>query len=519
MTVPHDPDRVIAAFLTEGMYPVPERLYENISDGVRRTGQGLVFNPRKLVAASVRARLAMAAAAVVVVAIVGSNLGPTSRTASASPSATGTLSPSPAPTFTWDTGTVYSAISAGGYDVPWTLGRLRLTTPAGWMSATAAFGWCEKEPCVLPHGGTTLTKYPLEGPGPLVTLSLVHDVDLLLFGVCASPDADRSTIRATRVGPTADDLVTGLAPWVKDGDGSAIPPNMTLGGYPATRFQLTWPSSWSDACERYLGSHVWTNATTYGFDLPQDAAATVYVVDVNGRRLVLTSLERDASADDRAELAALIASIEIEPDETPSVAPATEFLPDGELLTEGRHSLTVAGIPLSIEVSKGAGNGWSSNGAFSISKSIKGPQGAEAGILWTTFPDGAYPFPCFDVLPRDAGRSASDLAAAMASAASDAQAVTGPTDVTVGGLPAKHVSFIVGDDRGCDPGFFFRWPALYGGPLWAPPQRGDTISAWVVDVDGVLLVVESMTTTEANPQLGEELQMIIDSIQFESRGS
>jgi hypothetical protein len=240
-------------------------------------------------------------------------------------------------------------------------------------------------------------------------------------------------------------------------------------------------------------------------------------VDVEGRRLVLTTLERDASADDRAELESILASIEIQAGPTQPAVPATVFIPNGSLPV-GRYPLTVAGVALSIAVSEenGDGNtGWGSNGAFYVSRDIKGSQGAEAAILWTSFPDGPYPLPCFDILPRSAGSSAGDLAAAVAAAPPVADSSTGPLDVTVGGLPAKYVSFIVGEDRGCDPGFFFRWPARYGGALWGPARTGDTISVWIVDVQGVLLVIEGMSTTEADAALRAELQMFIDSIEFE----
>ena len=458
-----------------------------------------------------RASLILAAAAIVLVGVVGINLLQPPGDGDGSPARSG-LSPSASPAATPDTGIEYSAIAPGPYDVPWSGGRIRLTMPAGWLRATAGWsaGWdCEGPPCWLPQGGATLTRYSLDRRGPILTLNLVHDVRDVPLEVCSrSPGPNVVT-----VGPTAHDLVTALAN--QTGTQQAGPTDVTVGGYPAMRFQLTKPRG-IPRCPPFERPEIWSNATTYGFGILVDGEATVYVVDVDGNRLVITSFDRGASAEGAAQLEAVIASIEVEPSAGPEPAPATAFPPQGELGI-GRHAMTLGGIHLSIEVSEDAvpNLGWASNGAFYISKSIKGPQGAEAGILWTTFPDGAYPFQCRDVLGREVGTSAADLAAAVAGAAASPIAVTGPADVVVGGRPAKHVAFTLGDDRGCQPGFFYTWPALYGGPLWGETHPGDTISVWIVDVDGVLLFIEGLTTSEASPRLEAQLQQFIDSIQFE----
>ena len=67
-----------------------------------------------------------------------------------------------------------------------------------------------------------------------------------------------------------------------------------------------------------------------------------------------------------------------------------------------------------------------------------------------------------------------DLVAYIATA-EGTQLVAAPTDVTVGGYPAKHVEVVVRADAGCDPGFFYNWKAQTGGSLWVRSQLGDTI--------------------------------------------
>ena len=95
----------------------------------------------------------------------------------------------------------------------------------------------------------------------------------------------------------------------------------------------------------------------------------------------------------------------------------------------------------------------------------KGPQGAEAIIYWTSFPDGDHADPCALELAPSVGPSAADLAAAV-STAPGTKLVKGPSNVTLGGHPAKHVVLTVREYVGCDPGFFYTWREVFGGAFW-----------------------------------------------------
>ena len=116
-----------------------------------------------------------------------------------------------------------------------------------------------------------------------------------------------------------------------------------------------------------------------------------------------------------------------------------------------------------------------------LNKSIVGPQGAEAIIYWTSFPDGDYADPCARVLAPSIGRSAADLAAAVA-AAPGTKLVKGARNLTLGGHPAKHVVLTVRESVGCDPGFFYSWRTTaavrFGGRrMWAT-RSGYGSSPW-----------------------------------------
>jgi hypothetical protein len=192
---------------------------------------------------------------------------------------------------------------------------------------------------------------------------------------------------------------------------------------------------------------------------------------------------------------------------------ALSAYPQGLLI--GRQSVVVAGIPLSFEM---ANAGWESHTHY-LSRNTVGSQGAEAIIFWTAFPgDDEDYIVCTDLLGSSAGRWANDLAGALA-AAPGTEVVAGPSDVTLGGRGAKHVTLFVTysavGSNACDPGFFYSWPADDVGAMWTGTMPGDTIRVWIVDVDGTRLFIEAETRWNTGPHVESEIQHIIDSIDFE----
>jgi hypothetical protein len=173
-----------------------------------------------------------------------------------------------------------------------------------------------------------------------------------------------------------------------------------------------------------------------------------------------------------------------------------------------RLLLTVDRVPFSFSLQ--AGDSWERFGSTSINKWISGGQDAEATIFWKTLPSAENADRCAP-LP---GRSLADLAAAVASAPGT-ELVAGPSDVTVGGRAAKHVAVRVREDVGCDPGFFFTWPASDGGAFWLETMAGDTIRVWIVDVDGTPFVIEAETRPNAGPEVEQEIQQFVESVRFE----
>ena len=156
----------------------------------------------------------------------------------------------------------------------------------------------------------------------------------------------------------------------------------------------------------------------------------------------------------------------------------------------------------------------SAGGPISLNKSFSGPQDAEAIIFWTSFPDGDYADPCARLLSPPVGSSAANLAAAV-STAPGTELVTGPSNVTLGGRPAKHVELTVRKNVGCDPGFFYTWKEVPGGAFWQTTEVGDTIRVWIVDIDGTRLFIEAQTTRQvAGDDRKQEVEQIVESIRF-----
>ena len=123
--------------------------------------------------------------------------------------------------------------------------------------------------------------------------------------------------------------------------------------------------------------------------------------------------------------------------------------------------------------------------------------------------------PCGSVA-GPASASPAELADAVA-ALPGVDVVTAPEDVTVGGRPAKHVVIRVRDDIECAPQLFKMW---YVGTAdnhifrFATALK-QTSRVWILDVEGGHFWFEVETYDGASPELDQEIQEIVDSIEFE----
>jgi hypothetical protein len=279
------------------------------------------------------------------------------------------------------------------------------------------------------------------------------------------------------------------------------------------------PGDWADVLRR-AGAARKSSARTGRFDALQGRRRFLFV-------LALIALVAVVSASAFAAAHTLFA-VEVKP------------------FAHGELNRTVDGVRFSLNVSK---TGWENGPAervrsgndpefrthsLLISKSTVGGQRAEAVIFWTTFPAGGEAAPCSAVVNPAIGGSTAALARAMARAPGT-KLVKGPTRVTIGGRPATRVVLSVREDLGCDPGFFFTWPhdwdAFGWGAFWLDTNVGDTMSLWIVDVDGRRLVIEAevrqpdsqgyplgFQVTRADVlKVEAEIETIVESIRFARR--
>jgi len=198
---------------------------------------------------------------------------------------------------------------------------------------------------------------------------------------------------------------------------------------------------------------------------------------------------------------------------------AGAFPPSGELAI-GRHTFIQNGVPFSLEVSS---PGWSSSGVQvapdggTLTKGEATPQKVWM-LLWSI--DGVYADPCGQVPAPPVSPSAADLAAAVASIPGF-DVITGPTDVTLGGRSAKHVTVKLRDDIECAGRQFYMWydNVRCGADApcyrWANAPGRQINDVWIVELDGTHIWIEAETFDTASPEALQEVRQMIDSVQFE----
>jgi hypothetical protein len=134
-------------------------------------------------------------------------------------------------------------------------------------------------------------------------------VDAIYADACVGSNGDLMA-----VGPSVDDLAASLLQ--QPGPLASGPFATTLGGYPATRMELTVPEGFDlAACNvRNVGLQIWYSrpADKY-FVLQADEVASVYILDVDGQRQVFMAYRPASSDEFLAELQAVLDSIVIQP--------------------------------------------------------------------------------------------------------------------------------------------------------------------------------------------------------------
>lgn len=224
MTASRDPDRLIHAFLREGLDELPDPVYDAVRDRIEHTRQRAVIGPWRTLDVSNLLKIGLAAAAVLVIAVVaieylgGTNIGGPGASESAEPSATAT--PRPSPTAPEPT---YGPLGEGPFvlvyeelfDV-----RTTVTIPAPDWHGLPTYTGVEKNGMAGPPQGAGL---------------IVFGGDMSVYG---DPCAWEST-RPDDPVASLDEAVTALS--AQASRDATLPVDVTVGGYPGKMLTLHVP--------------------------------------------------------------------------------------------------------------------------------------------------------------------------------------------------------------------------------------------------------------------------------------
>jgi hypothetical protein len=201
---------------------------------------------------------------------------------------------------------------------------------------------------------------------------------------------------------------------------------------------------------------------------------------------------------------------------SPSPTPRTT-MPSGTLAAGVRYSAVQGGVRLNFQLPTSK---WDTGNAFEFLRTgtFKAADGAFIGVTRPGGPRGTYSDPCAHVAAENSSRVGSEIAEALATIPGvDA---TAPVASAVGGKAATFVAVTIPEGIGCGPSDFFLYydPGSCEGfdpcPRWAS-ALDSTYRIWLVDVDGTLVWIETETYKGASSELVQEIQDIVDSIQFE----
>jgi hypothetical protein len=296
MTAQRDPDRLIRAFMNEGVEELPDPVYDEVRARIELTRQRAFIGPWRTPDAPRLLKIGLPAAVLVVAAVVGLRLV-------LGPNVGGpTQTPAPQPSPTPQTLSMFHAASAGPELEPRRYRMLGLaseefvaTLPAGWYHASDGYG-----------GGLVRGAQAADADARLTIMSVGN----LVTDPCASaPGGDPGPALDPPVGPTVDDLVAALQAL----GGMSVSPsvNVNIDGYDAKQVELT-PITGTGGCAWYI---LWTtppiSGETWNASIQAGWSSTLTILDVNGLRWVVITSYRTGASGAADELRQIVDSIEL----------------------------------------------------------------------------------------------------------------------------------------------------------------------------------------------------------------
>jgi hypothetical protein len=202
----------------------------------------------------------------------------------------------------------------------------------------------------------------------------------------------------------------------------------------------------------------------------------------------------------------------------PSDATAHDVSPRAGTLEPGtRYDVTRGPLSFTFAVPT---LGWQSDGRFWMQGHSGSPDHTELSFALSTGIPGIYTDPCAHEGQELFDATSAGDAEAMASLAS-VDVVNTPADVTVDGHSGTSVAIHVPEDLGCANSDYWLFhgadcPEITVECTMYPSWLDSTLRYWFIDVDGGRLMVQAAQRySDASADLEQEIQQIVDSIQFE----
>ncbi len=305
MSTDRDVTRIVQSWLEGGVTALPDRVLDAVLDQVPTTPQRRHWwSARRAHGMNSTLKLGVAAAAVLAVAVVALSFMPRGGsgpgavvdarpTATPAPSPTAAPSPSGSPSL--------KELPSSGDLEPGTYSiNDRAYTQATHFIFTVPAGWSTEEGFLKKH----------EGEPEAVELST------WVVSHAYTDSCDHTSKNRFEVGTSPDALVSALVA-LKNREVSA-PTDVTLGGFPAKRLELSVPADLDVSTCAFGAIKNWPDVGgNEGGGLCCGGPGhvdVVYVVDINGKALAVVARHLPGSSpDDLAELEAILDSVRIDP--------------------------------------------------------------------------------------------------------------------------------------------------------------------------------------------------------------
>jgi hypothetical protein len=190
---------------------------------------------------------------------------------------------------------------------------------------------------------------------------------------------------------------------------------------------------------------------------------------------------------------------------TPS-ASADPLLPEGAL-EPGTHTVSDP-FPVDIELTlTEAWQWWTPEEGSDVAAIFQGsPEPADGRVIIFVTPDNVYADPCdlgAGLLEPQLGPTVADLATALAGQPNSE--ATEPVDVTISGYSGVYMEYT--NTGEC--GVLYRWPSEFGN---REALNGERDQVWILDVDGVRLVIDAASFSATEETDLAEMRTIIESL-------